>query len=105
MLQFLMKPGWACIPKPLKKLNIKVEKFRQHTAVSCPLNVPIGHITLQKKHSAHLPGAGHHAKLSLHYLSCSQKYPFEAGGTLFPFYKWENSGKCVQGHAAGKHRK
>lgn len=69
-------------PKAFKELNIKVKKFRQHTAVSCPLNVPIGHIILQKKHSAHLPGAGYHARRSLHYLICSQKQPFEAGATV-----------------------
>lgn len=72
-------------PKSFKETNMKVKKFRQHTAVSCPLNVPIGHMILQKKHSAHLPEPG--AMLgSFSIISSVPRNIHLRQVPLFPFY-------------------
>lgn len=94
MLLFLTEIGWVTSPK--QELNMKVKICRQHTAVSCTLNIPIGHIILQKNILCICQEPGIVLGL-LHYLGCSQKHPFEASATVSVLF--------VQAHAAGKHTK
>lgn len=79
------------------------EQGQQHSRKLFPKH-PHWNIIRRMKHSVHLSRAGHHTG-SFPMISSIPRNTHLRQVSLFPFYKWENWGKSVQGHTAGKHMK